>query len=383
MELPRLSGPTPPDVPCPLAPLEATVVEVAVLGAGIVGLAIAWQLSARGVEVALIDPHPASGASFVAGGMLGGVAETGFAEADQGDAYAVAREEWDPFLDELRRSSGRGIDYCATSTILVGLDDADLASIDQLAAFQSSLGLDVTALDRRGLDATVLGLGRPVRAGYALNDSAVDNRGVLEAVLEASARSQVRLVRQVATRVERTEHDLCVHHGGGELRASVVVVATGAAPMVDLPDQASAPTVFPVGGVICRLAPRASTPSLDAVVRAVVHGRPCYLVPRSDGSIVLGATAVERGFDCSVVAGELHQLLDDGRTVWPALDDCTVADVMAGLRPSTPNHRPVVGSSPVPGLLFALGHYRNGFLLAPATARRIVASTLDHLGAER
>jgi len=111
----------------------------------------------------------------------------------------------------------------------------------------------------------------------------------------------------------------------------------------------------------------------SVVVRSIVRGRPIYLVPRPDGSLVLGATAVERGFDVTVHAGDLHQLLDDGRTLLPSVDECAVLDVMTGLRPTTQSHRPIVGQSSTPGLYFALGHYRNGFLLAPATAAHLAS----------
>jgi len=107
-------------------------------------------------------------------------------------------------------------------------------------------------------------------------------------------------------------------------------------------------------------------------VRALVHGRTCYLVPRHDGGLVLGATMEERGFDLSIPLGGLADLFEDARRVVPALDEYSVVETTSGLRPGSPDNGPIVGLTEVVGLVMATGHYRNGMLLAPLTADEVV-----------
>ena len=112
---------------------------------------------------------------------------------------------------------------------------------------------------------------------------------------------------------------------------------------------------------------------LPRTVRGLVRGRPCYLVPRLDGSVVVGATSEERGFDRTVQAGAVHALLDDARALVPGIDELELGECLAGLRPGSPDNGPTVGWTAVRGLAVATGHYRNGILLAPLTADAVVA----------
>ncbi len=131
------------------------------------------------------------------------------------------------------------------------------------------------------------------------------------------------------------------------------------------------PPVRPVKGHIVRL--KGDFELLERTVRGLVNGRACYLVPRADGSLVVGATVEERGFDLTVQAGAVHGLLDDARRLVPGIDELTFQEALAGLRPGTPDNAPFVGWSALPGVALATGHYRNGILLAPLTAQSIVA----------
>jgi glycine oxidase len=342
---------------------------VVVIGGGIIGLSCAWQLLRLGKSVVVLDPSPASGASFVAGGMLGATAETTFSEVGSVDRHLSARAEWDPFLRDLSEDFGRSLPYASTSTVVVGVNRSDLAEIDHLVTFQRSLNLQVVTLGREALDQIVPGLGRSLRQGFHLvDDAAVDNRLILQALLDVIAQLKGHLVHERAEHLDRSDDGFIVTTPSGALAVSHIVVATGAAPA--LLGALPLPRVHPVSGVILRLKPRASTLQVKTTIRAIVNGRPCYFVPRSHGELVLGATSLERGYDLSVTAGELHQLLDDARIVFPSIDDYSVQDVEVGLRPTTLDHNPIVATIER-GLTVALGHYRNGFLLAPATAKRV------------
>ncbi len=365
-----LAGPPSPH-PCVAAQsLAPSSTEVAVIGGGIIGLSAAWRLLQRGHSVVVIDPTPASGASFVAGGMLGATAETTFAEAGSVNRHLSARAEWDPFLRDLSIEVDRPLPYASTSTVMVAGTRSDFAEIEHVAKFQRKLNLRVDAVGRDELDRLVPGLGRSLRQGFHLiDDAAVDNRMMLQALLDA-VHHRGGIVSHATAQSLHCEGDhFTVATSAGLVSASKVLIATGAAPTIQ--SNFELPFIHPVAGVIVRLTPRPNTLTISTTIRAVVNGRSCYLVPRPNGEITLGATSVERGYDLSVPAGELHQLLDDARTVFPSLDEYSIKDVEVGLRPTTSDHHPVVEMIQ-PGLTVALGHYRNGFLLAPATAMRVV-----------
>ncbi len=133
------------------------------------------------------------------------------------------------------------------------------------------------------------------------------------------------------------------------------------------------PPVRPVKGMTLRLAAPAHVPRLRRTLRGLVHGESCYVVPREDGSVVVGATVEEKGFDRTVQARALYELLRDARTVVPGLDEYELTETAVGLRPGSPDNAPAIGRTAVPGLLVATGHYRNGILLAPVTADAIAA----------
>ncbi len=132
------------------------------------------------------------------------------------------------------------------------------------------------------------------------------------------------------------------------------------------------PTIRPVKGHILRLGPAPGAPLLGRTVRALVHGRSIYLVPRPDGTLVVGATMEERGADAAVRAGAVHELLSDARAVVPGIDELELLAAETGLRPATADNTPVIGWTRQPGVAVATGHFRNGFLLAPSTAAGVV-----------
>jgi glycine oxidase len=165
-----------------------------------------------------------------------------------------------------------------------------------------------------------------------------------------------------------------VHGDGTVLRAPVVVVAAGcwSASLAGVPPGV-VPPVRPVKGQILRLAGAPERPLLRRSVRAVVQGSSVYMVPRADGTMVVGATVEERGFDTTVTAGAVYELLRDARRIVPGVTELELIEARAGLRPGSPDNAPIVGQSTVAGLVLATGHYRNGILLSPLTAEAVAA----------
>jgi glycine oxidase len=158
--------------------------------------------------------------------------------------------------------------------------------------------------------------------------------------------------------------------GGEELRAASVVLACGAwsGSAEWLPARAR-PPVRPVKGQILEL----RTADGSRPCRGILASERVYLVPRPDGGrLVVGATVEERGFDTAVTAGGVHELLREAYRLLPEVAEMEVVEATAGLRPGTPDNLPRVGPSGVEGLVWAAGHYRNGILLAPLAAARVV-----------
>ncbi len=161
--------------------------------------------------------------------------------------------------------------------------------------------------------------------------------------------------------------------GGERLPCDTLVLAAGSASgtIAGLPRRVR-PPVRPVRGATLRLRAPADAPRLRRTVRGLVHGRSCYLVPRSNGTVVVGATVEERGFDLSLTVGAVGDLIEDARRLVPALEEYVLDETAVGLRPGSPDNGPIVGSTGVDGLLLATGHYRNGILLAPVTADEVL-----------
>lgn len=355
--------------------MEADVIFV---GGGVIGLSGAWQAARHGLRVTVVDPAPGRGASWVAAGMLAPVTEAGFGEERLSRLLVAGAGRWADFAADLVDASGTDVGYRPCGTVMVAVDGSDRAVVDELLAFQQALGLDVARLSASECRQLVPALAPGVRGGaLASHDHQVDNRRLLAALLAAGERSGVTMVREpvgaVALGPDGTATGVRLA-GGRVLAAGAVVVAAGAESgrLAGVPEGAL-PPVRPVKGHVVRLRGPADRPLLWQTVRGLVHGRPCYLVPRLDGSLVVGATSEERGFDRTVQAGAVHALLDDARALVPGIDELELVECLAGLRPGSPDNAPFVGWTSVGRLAVAAGHYRNGILLAPITAEALAS----------
>lgn len=350
--------------------------DAVVVGGGIIGLAVAWAAAGAGLGVTVVDPTPGRGATWAAAGMLAPVAEAHFGEEALAALNLAAVQAWPAFAARLEAASGESVRFRADGTLLVAGDPSDRAATDRVLAFHRAIGLPATHLAARACRESEPLLAPGISGGADLpDDHQVDNRATATALLAACRAAGVAFVADEVDRVEvalgRVQG---VRLAGGErLGADSVVVAAGSrsGDLGGLPADAR-PPVRPVRGVTVRLRAPVGVPRLRRTVRALVHGRTCYLVPRDDGGLVVGATMEERGTDPSVPLGGLVDLLDDARRVVPALDEYAVVETASGLRPGSPDNGPLVGATATGGLLVATGHFRNGILLAPLTADEIV-----------
>jgi glycine oxidase len=354
-------------------------VRIAIIGAGVIGLATAWRAAQGGAAVTLVDPAPASGASSVAAGMLTPVSELSYGEEPLLRLGLASRDRYGAFVAELAEATGLDTGYRDDGTLQVAFDADDLKLLDDLRAFQESLGIPVEALTGRECRKAEPMLAPGVRGGLlAPEDGSVDPRRLAPALLAAGERLGVRLVRRRAKGllVERDAAAGVRLDDGAEIRADRVLLAAGpwSGDLEGLPD-GTVPPVRPVKGQVIRL--RTPVPFLRRTTRGLVKGSSVYLVPRADGEIVIGATQEELGFDTRVTAGGLWELLRDARELLPGLTELEFAEVTAGLRPGSPDNAPLMGPTALPGLYLGTGHFRNGVLLAPVSADALAAMLLD------
>lgn len=319
--------------------------SLAVVGAGAVGLSVAWRASRAGWAVTVHDPEPMRGASWVAGGMLAPLTEGWPGQSDALQLGLDSLALWPDFAVEL------GCPLMTQGTVVVGMDTADAGELDTLAGWLAGHGREVARLTRRELRAAEPALAQGFRAALDVpGDWAVDNRALLAA-----------LSAEVAV-VSEPVRDL------GALAADQVVVCAGAASGSLVPGL----PVRPVQGEILRLRVRpGSLPPPTRTVRGVVHGRHVYLVPRS-GGLVVGATTREVGVDREVTVGGVRDLIADAEAVLPAVAEYALTSADAGLRPGTPDDLPLIGRLD-DRTIVATGHGRNGLLLAPITADAVLA----------
>ncbi|GLY29624.1 glycine oxidase ThiO [Kineosporia sp. NBRC 101731] len=352
-------------------PVPAT--DVVVLGGGVVGTACAWRLAQRGLQVILVDPAPGSGASGVAAGMLAPVSEVQPGEEPLLRLGCHAAQGYPDFVRELELVSGLVTGYRRCGTLAVALTADDRARLAETRRLQAGLGLTVEALTGRRCRALEPTLDPGVSAGTLIpDDHQIDPRRLLEALRIAATTAGVVTVQDSGT-PERVDEVLAgVRLASGALvRALRVVLATGAWA------RSVVPSVRPVKGQILRLRMPAGDHILRRTVRAVVHGRDVYLVPRENGELVVGATSEDVGLDQRVTAGAVHDLLQDARALVPGVSELEFTETAARCRPGTPDNLPLIGPSAVPGLILATGHHRNGVLLCGVTADAVTAALAD------
>lgn len=355
-------------------------VDVAIVGGGVIGLAVAWRARARGLSVTVLERGELGRAtSYVAAGMLAPVAEVEFGEAGQAALELGLRsaELWPEFAVELERCSSAAVGLRRTGTLVLARDEDEARELERQIAFRESLGLRTTRL--RGSDARALepSLAPTVRLALeAPDDHSVDPRLVLAALRRACEATGVRLrEHEPVVRIECAGDGVrvtAVGLEGGELVAArQVVIAAGpwSGGLEGLPAGARVP-VRPVKGQLLRLRDPAGPGLLERVVR--FEGG--YLVPRADGRYVLGATVEERGFERHATAGGVYELLRDAHELVPGVSELQIEELCVGLRPGTPDNLPVVGHGAIDGLTWATGHYRNGILLAPLTAELVAGA---------
>ncbi|MFG1949338.1 glycine oxidase ThiO [Nonomuraea sp. NPDC048826] len=348
--------------------------DVVIAGAGVIGLATAWQSLVAGLTVTIVDPAPASGASHASAGMLPPLNELLVNDEPLLRLCLASRERYRSFVAELEEDSGMSAGFRGDGVLDVAFTAGDVAALDALGRFARSRGIRCEPLSGEGCRDLEPSLAPSVAGGLLAPDDGAVNPRQLNAALLAAIRRRGGEVRQAeVTEVLLGGRAEGVRLRDGEtVRGDRVVLAAGCWThrLGGLP-AGTVPEVRPVKGQILRL--HADPPLLGRATRATVDGSAVYLVPRGDGELVVGATYEEAGYDTTTTVAGLTELLGKAQRVLPGCGRLGFAEFGTGLRPGSPDDQPMIGHTAVPGLLLATGHFRIGVQLAPITADAVTA----------
>ena len=344
----------------PLDPLA----DIIIIGAGIIGSACAWRLALAGLKVVVFDPaEPGSQASQAALGVLSFHAR---AENPPGlHALASAsRQLYPAILEELAEATGERVTYNQSSHLSAALSADDEQELVDGAALNEQHGFAFERVDSVGCRELEPALNPEIRRGLLyLEDAWVDNQSLTQAIVRAARSAGVEFRKAAVEAVEARAERVQGVRAGGELhQAEWVILAAGcwSGAIQGIPPLA----VEPRRGQAFAVA----TP----LIRRIVSTRRVYLVPRSNGETLVGATVERVGFEASNTEDGLEQIMSGARELVPGLTGSRIARAWAGLRPGTADRLPAIGPfAALPNLIAATGHFRDGILLAPLTAELV------------
>ncbi|HLH64256.1 MAG TPA: glycine oxidase ThiO [Solirubrobacteraceae bacterium] len=351
--------------------------DVAVVGGGVIGLSIAWRAAQRGMKVCVLERDQAGwGTSRQAAGMLAPVAEVTPAEEPLLELGLRSARAYPGFVAELVQAAGeRSVGYTPCGTLLVARDADEAEALERELALRARLGLAVRRLRASEARALEPALAPTLRlALHVPDDHAVDPRALTQALAAALRRRGGELregCRVAALETAGGAVRGLVLSDGTTVAAHQVVIAAGTwcGEIGGIPERDRVP-VAPIKGQIMRL----HDPAGPGLLSRVTRMGSSYITPRGDGRYVIGGTSEERGFDTTVTAGAVHELLRDATELVPGVSELVLDELSAGLRPGTPDNLPAIGPAALAGLHWAAGHRRNGILLAPVTAEIVAAA---------
>ena len=351
--------------------------KIVIVGGGVIGLGIGWRLAKAGKDVVVIDrDRKGEGASWASAGMLTPLAEVRFQEEDLLKFGMYALTQYPEFVAELESDAGQSVGYRQDGVLLVGITQDDIADLQFRFDFQKDLGLDVAWMSRSEAREREPHLSPQVSAAvWCSGDHQVDNRLLVEALLSGFEKAGGTLKDH--TSVEQVEIEGARVKGvvveGELIPAGTVVLAAGAWSRLlpGIPEKVL-PPVRPVRGQIIRLEMTEAV-TLETIVwyNRWSASVTAYMVPKDGGHLLLGATSEEMGFDQRLTAGGLFELCRAAWEAVPGIYDLPIVETQAGLRPGSRDDAPILGKTPIEGLVMATGHHRKGILMTPVTSNAI------------
>jgi glycine oxidase len=365
--------------------LSVSSKPIVIVGGGVIGLSVAWRLArddARPRILVLDAARAGEGTSRVSAGMIAPIAEAGFEDPHFIRFARLSRERYRSFVAELSGDAGTTVRLDEEGSIIVAIHRDDVEAMRRVFDYRRAANLPVewlTGTQAREMEPTLTP--RVSAAMWIAYDGQVNPRVLLPALVRACKQRGVEVREGASVSRVIVEDDVAtgVEVNGERVDAGVVVLAAGAwsAKIGGLPDDV-VPAVRPVRGQILRLV---RTP--DFSMTHVVRGPRAYLLPKDDGTVVVGATQEEAGFDATPTAGGIKTILENAWEMVPSIYDLPIERVEVGLRPGTRDHLPLIGPTRIRGLILATGHFRHGILFAPTTADAICAGiTTGHFGEE-
>jgi glycine oxidase len=332
--------------------------DVLVIGGGIIGLSIAIALSQKGANVTIVERDRCGrGATWAAAGMLAPEAER--LEGDLLDFGIRSRAMYPQWIANLMRLSGQDCGYWCCGILAPVIEESDRKTRSEHPQYISR---EASLQRQSGLGASILG------SLWLPEDGQVNNRKLAQALLAAARSLSIKIlegttVYQIVRDRNRVTH---LDTSAGKLQSDRYVLATGAwtQSLMPLP-------IKPIKGQML------SVFDGDRKLQKVIFAPNCYIVPRQDGAIVIGATVEDNGFTQGNTAAGITQLLTSAISVYPAIADMPITETWWGFRPHAPNEVPLLGTSDYENLVLATGHYRNGILFAPITAKLITDFIVD------
>ncbi|MBE89863.1 MAG: glycine oxidase ThiO [Rhodospirillaceae bacterium] len=362
-----------------LSKLNDSEPTVAIIGAGVSGLSIGWRLAQAGAHVEIFErSDPGRGASWAAAGMLAARSEAEPGEETLLQLNLKSQKMWPSFKDEVEAAAHMPIDYRDEGTLTVALDQDDAEALHFNYKFQSKLGLEVEWLSGREVRKRESFLSPNVTgAVYSPLDHQVENRLLVDALRIAFIAAGGIVHNYTEINAIETKGDTVtgVRCGEKHLEFDVVVLAAGAwsRTIKGLPKEFM-PPVRPLKGQMLALRMDVNEPLLRHVLWAP---KGIYMVPRTDGRILIGATVEEKDFDADLTAGGVLHLLRESWEALPGIDELPIDEMWVGHRPTSRDDAPILGPTDLKGLVMATGHHRNGILLTPVTADAISRYIID------
>jgi glycine oxidase len=345
--------------------------DLIVIGGGVIGLAAAREVARAGMAVTVFDQGDfGSGATCAAAGMLSPLGEA----TSGGDFFEFGLHSlrmYEAWVRQLEEESGIRVEFRKSGKIRMAFSAEEVSDLRQRAKLGEEFGMGIRWLEGGELRAEAPGImAHPDAALLIEEDFRVDNRSLARALVKAAAGSGVNL--QPRRKVSEVMHDrdrvTGVMLDDGSFQPSNRILLAAGAWSGSIGGLPRPPKVRPIRGQMLALRlNRALSPR-------VIETDEVYLVPRDDGRVLIGATVEEAGFTTGTTGGGIRTLLNAAAKLAPTLDDAQLVEVWSGFRPGSEDGFPILGPDPVTeGLLLATGHYRNGILLAPATAELIAS----------